>query len=106
MMSTVLRNLISNALKFTDQGEITIEVKQDEKQAIISVKDTGLGIPNRYLNNLFTLQGVTTFGTREEKGTGIGLVLCKEFVEKNGGKIWVESKEGEGSNFIFSVPIG
>ena len=106
MMSTVLRNLISNALKFTDQGEITIEVVQDGKQVIISVKDTGLGIPNRYLNNLFTLQGVTTVGTREEKGTGIGLVLCKEFVEKNGGRIWVESKEGEGSNFYFSIPIG
>lgn len=107
MIRTVLRNLVSNALKFTEpNGKISLDAKFIENEIIISIQDTGTGIPARYLKNIFTLQGITTVGTREEKGTGIGLVLCKEFVEKNGGKIWVESKEGEGTTFYFTVPKG
>ena len=107
MIRTVLRNLVSNALKFTEpNGKISLDAKSRENEIVISIQDTGTGIPARYIKNLFTLQGITTVGTREEKGTGIGLVLCKEFVEKNGGKIWVESKEGEGTAFYFTVPKG
>lgn len=105
MIRTVLRNLVSNALKFTSpNGKITLNAKLLGRDILISIQDTGMGIPSRYLKNIFTLQGITTVGTREEKGTGIGLVLCKEFVEKNGGKIWVESKEGEGTTFYFTIP--
>ena len=105
MIRTVLRNLVSNALKFTSpNGRITLNAKLLGRDILISIQDTGMGIPSRYLKNIFTLQGITTVGTREEKGTGIGLVLCKEFVEKNGGKIWVESKEGQGTTFYFTIP--
>ena len=107
MIRTVLRNLISNALKFTEEhGKIIIDAKSNGDVVLISIEDNGMGIPSRYLKDIFTLQGITTVGTREEKGTGIGLVLCKEFVEKNGGRIWVDSEEGKGSTFYFTVPRG
>jgi two-component system, sensor histidine kinase LadS len=106
MMKTVLRNLLTNALKFTAaNGEVKVETITYDNKAIVMVTDTGIGVPQRYREDLFTLKGVTTLGTREEKGTGIGLVLCKEFVECNGGAIWVESEEGKGSKFSFSIPL-
>lgn len=105
MTLTVIRNLVSNALKFTlPGGQVEIGAVPDKKKVSITVKDTGVGISPKSLEQIFTLQSVTTSGTREEKGTGIGLVLCREFVEKNGGFIEVESEEGKGSIFRFTLP--
>lgn len=103
---TVLRNLISNAIKFTNQGgEITISAIEDKNNFTISVRDTGIGIPPETIDKLFRIDSnYSTSGTQNEKGTGLGLILCKEFVEKHGGKIWVESKLGEGSKFKFTLP--
>lgn len=107
MVKTVVRNLVSNAWKFTNAGgsvELSASTRGD--LIYINVKDTGVGIAPRYLQTLFTLQSVTTAGTQEEKGTGIGLVVCKEFVERNGGEISVVSVEGTGTVFTFTLPIG
>jgi signal transduction histidine kinase len=105
MVQTVIRNLLSNALKFSYPGG-TVEVAATEINGavIVSVKDHGVGIPKAMLEDVFTLRGVSTSGTREEKGTGIGLVLCKEFVDRNNGKIEVESEEGKGSEFRVTLP--
>ncbi len=107
MINTVMRNLITNAIKFTEKGEIKIEVKSTTKGFWkCSIIDTGSGIPKNKLNSLFdigTSKSVT--GTRGETGTGLGLILCKDFIEKNGGEIWIESKEGKGSKFIFTIPF-
>ncbi|MCD4794753.1 MAG: PAS domain S-box protein [Bacteroidales bacterium] len=112
MISTVIRNLISNAIKYTHRGgEIIIkaqEIKEDNKQRHIkiAVKDSGIGIASDIQAKLFTItENVSTEGTDNETGTGLGLILCKEFVEKHGGKIWVESEEGKGSEFIFTIPM-
>ena len=106
MISTVIRNLISNAIKFTKpEGEITISAIEKPDQLIIMVKDSGIGISNDRIEKLFRLdETYSTPGTKDEKGTGLGLILCKEFIEKHGGKIWVESTPGEGSIFIFTIP--
>ena len=107
MISTVFRNLISNAIKFTHKnGAIHLNVEQDKNKLTFSIKDDGVGIPKEVLPKLFIFsESVSTRGTDNEKGTGLGLILCKEFVEKHGGKIWVESEEGEGSTFYFTLPI-
>ncbi|MBZ0199950.1 MAG: PAS domain S-box protein [Ignavibacteriaceae bacterium] len=108
MVHTVLRNLISNAIKFTKVGgviKILIE-PHDDKMVRISVIDNGVGILEKDMNKLFDLSiSFSTTGTSKEAGTGLGLILCKELVEKNGGNIWVESKQGEGSSFIFTLPV-
>ncbi len=111
MLLTILRNLLSNAIKFTQKGgEIVINTQQisnksNQKFAQILVKDSGVGIANDRQLQLFEIsENSSTKGTEGESGTGLGLILCKEFVEKHGGKIWVESKEGEGSEFIFTIP--
>jgi signal transduction histidine kinase len=105
MIRLVLRNLISNAIKFTTKGDkITVEAKRSpENRVIVSVIDTGMGISPENQAKLFQLKDHTTYGTDNEKGTGLGLILCREFVEKNGGEIWVESEEGKGSTFRFSL---
>ena len=105
-MKTIFRNLISNATKFTPKdGCITITATQTNKHIEITVADTGVGIPPKTLPLLFKIENtVTTKGTANEVGTGLGLILCKEFVEKHKGKIWVESTEGKGSKFIFTLP--
>jgi signal transduction histidine kinase len=105
-ITTVVRNLLSNAIKFTsNDGEINIYIKSNNSFWIISVNDNGIGINEKDINRLFLLDSnPTTIGTSQEKGTGLGLILCKEFVERNGGKIWVESKVGAGTTFFFSVP--
>ncbi len=109
MIDTVLRNLVSNSIKFTKQGgEITIVVEEitDEKMFQISVEDNGIGMKDEILAKLFKIdEHVTTKGTDKEKGTGLGLILCKEFIEKHGGKIWAESSIGEGSKFKFKIPL-
>lgn len=106
MISTVVRNLISNAIKFTGPGgAITITLVQNQKELMVSVADNGLGIKRELINNLFKIEKSQSMpGTNNEKGTGLGLILCKEFVEKHGGKIWVESEPGKGSTFYFSIP--
>jgi PAS domain S-box-containing protein len=103
----VIRNLLSNAIKFTvESGTITISVSHDEKQATISVEDTGVGMKKEVLDTLFrSASYYSTYGTNGEKGSGIGLVLVKDFVQRNGGEIRVESEPGEGSRFIFTLPL-
>jgi signal transduction histidine kinase len=107
MLKTVMRNLVSNALKFTNNGgTIIIDAKEDTGVVIIYVSDNGIGIKPEKLSNLFDIsQRQTTKGTEEETGTGLGLILCKEFVELNGGKIWAESEYGKGSDFKFTLPV-
>ncbi len=105
MMRSVLRNLLTNAIKFTrPEGSITISAYRIDNKIIISIADTGVGIPKGNRERLFTISSVTTQGTRQEKGTGLGLLLCKEFVEKNGGRIWFETEDGKGTTFYFSLP--
>jgi signal transduction histidine kinase len=106
MINTVLRNLISNAIKFTHPGGkvvITTDMKEDFVE--ISVKDNGVGMSESTIKSLFkTDTTVRSFGTKGEKGTGLGLILCKEFVERNKGILKITSKENSGSTFTFSVP--
>jgi len=106
MLKTVLRNLISNALKFSNQGgKIEILTRLKDSETIVSVSDNGVGMTTETVNKLFNISQVhSTTGTANETGTGLGLLLCKEFVEKHQGKIWVESQHGKGSVFYFSVP--
>jgi PAS domain S-box-containing protein len=106
MISTVIRNLISNAIKFTPvNGGISVKSSLKTDRVEVSVSDTGTGISEQNKAKLFQLlNGFTTRGTENEKGSGLGLVLCKEFVEKHKGSIWVESEWGKGSRFTFSIP--
>jgi len=105
-MNAVVRNLISNAIKFTPTGgTITVSARRHDNLWRIKVADTGVGMSQEIQQKLFNFGNKhTSLGTAQEKGTGLGLVLCKEFVEKNGGQIEVESTEGEGSVFSFTVP--
>ena len=107
MLKTVLRNLISNAIKFTNNGGvININAEQIGSNTTISVSDNGIGINPDNIEKLFDISQVfTTKGTAAETGTGIGLLLCKDFVEKHGGKIWVESEVQKGSTFYFTIPF-
>ena len=109
MLKTILRNLISNAIKYTnDDGQINISAKQTPTSVIISVSDNGIGITPEYLLKLFNTSELhSTMDKAEEKGTTLGLILCKEFVEKHGGKIWAEGANGNGAGieFKFTMPI-
>jgi len=107
MLKTILRNLISNAIKFSSRGsEVRVQIEKEDEFARITVSDNGTGISEINLDRLWQLSGqFTTKGTENEEGTGLGLVLCKEFVDKHGGKIWAESKLGKGSNFMFTIPL-
>lgn len=106
MIETVLRNLISNAIKFSSENEnIKIELLEDDDKEICSITDLGVGMTSEQISNLFKLDKVTsTLGTQGEAGTGLGLNLCLDFLEKNGGTIWVKSTPGKGSTFYFSLP--
>jgi signal transduction histidine kinase len=107
MFSTVFRNLVANAIKFThENGNISITVKRIDNFCEISVKDDGVGISEQDLRKIFRIDSKhKTLGTKGEKGTGLGLILCKEFVEKNGGKIVVKSEISKGSEFSFTLPV-
>ncbi len=107
MINTVLRNLISNAIKFTRPGGmITITATEKPDLLMVSVRDTGVGIPKDKIDKLFRIdENYSTRGTANETGTGLGLILCKEFIEKHNGEIWIESKEGTGSIFYFTLPF-
>ena len=107
MIKTVSRNLISNAIKFSnEETEIKISLTEEDSMAVVSVKDSGCGIDEENQKKLLhTDTHFSTFGTNNEEGSGLGLLLCKDFVVKNGGDLWFTSKEGEGSTFSFSVPL-
>ena len=102
----VVRNLISNALKFTpENGMVTVTAKEKNKNWQVSIRDTGIGMDEKTIEKIFAVNANhTTYGTNNEKGTGLGLSLCKEMVEKNGGTIWVESLLRKGSTFHFTLP--
>jgi PAS domain S-box-containing protein len=103
MLQTIIRNLLSNAIKFTpENGQISISSKSQGDATLIEVEDSGIGIPKEDLTKLFKIaSNFSTSGTNDEKGTGLGLILCKDFVEKHNGKIWVESEPGKGTKFSF-----
>ena len=107
MLETIIRNLISNSIKFSFKGG-TIEIsasKTENDMMQIVVKDFGIGMGEEMVSKMFNLtENINRKGTEGEPSTGLGLILCKEFVEKQGGKIWAESTEGEGTSFIFTLP--
>jgi signal transduction histidine kinase len=106
MFKTILRNLISNAIKYSFiGGEVTINATELKQFVEISVEDTGIGITQKDRKELFRRNEIhTTRGTNNESGTGLGLILCKEFVEKHGGTIRIESEPGKGSRILFTLP--
>lgn len=108
MIFSVMQNLLSNAIKFTrENGSIIFKSQIRDNDVELSVKDNGVGIKEEDLKKLFRIDvHHTTYGTKEEKGSGLGLLLCKEMVERNRGKIWVTSKVGEGTTFTFTIPKG
>ena len=106
MINTVIRNLINNAVKFSNKGG-TVEVKILNKIKLfeVIVSDHGVGIPAENVKKLFRIdEKYKSVGTAGESGTGLGLVLCKEFVDKNGGEIWCKTEEGSGTEFHFTIP--
>jgi len=106
MLKTILRNLVSNAIKFTNPGgRIDIGAKQDKTHITITVSDNGIGMAPETVSKLFDGSLYSTRGTANESGTGLGLFLCKEFVKKHGGKIWAESIIGKGTSFHFTLPV-
>ena len=107
MIKTVIRNLISNAIKFSNEGsEVLIKVEELDGMSVVSVKDSGCGIDEESQKKLLhTDTHFSTFGTNNEEGSGLGLLLCQDFVVKNGGKLWFTSKKGDGSTFSFSIPL-
>jgi signal transduction histidine kinase len=108
-VNTVIRNLLSNAIKFSHKNSkilIKSKILGKNNTIEISVKDYGMGIPKESINKLFKIEtSFSTYGTEKEKGTGLGLILCKELVEKNGGTVRVESEEEKGSTFYITLPI-
>lgn len=107
MTSTIFRNLITNAIKYSfEGGTITVDYRVEGAVVTFSVADTGIGMSKATCETLFqTDKSVSTKGTHDETGTGLGLILCKELAEVQGGKITVESEEGKGSCFSFSLPL-
>lgn len=106
MLNTVIRNLISNAIKYTrNKGVIDVSGTERDDYIEIVVKDNGVGIHKETMDKLFKIEHkVSSPGTNDERGTGLGLILCKEFVEKHGGRIWLASELGKGSTFYFTIP--
>ena len=107
MIKTVIRNLLSNAIKFSnEETEILVTVQEQEGMAVVIVKDSGCGIDEENQKKLLhTDTHFSTFGTNNEEGSGLGLLLCQDFVIKNGGRLWFTSAKGEGSTFSFSIPL-
>jgi signal transduction histidine kinase len=107
MIKLVMRNLLSNAIKFSHaDGKIIINLEEKDGYITVKVEDEGVGIPEANLSKIFsTGSHHTTEGTAKERGSGLGLILCKEIIDKHKGKIWVESVVGKGSNFIFRIPV-
>ncbi len=106
MMESVIKNLIINSIKFThEKGSITVAANTTENKVVITIQDNGIGMKPEILEKLFKPDAeFTTNGTQNEKGTGLGLQICREFIELNGGEIWAKSEFGKGSTFYFSLP--
>lgn len=106
LINTVIRNLINNAIKFTnEEGKIQISVESDMKNYTVSIADDGIGMSELAVDNLFRIDmNITTLGTKNEKGTGLGLIVCKEFIKIIGGDIWAKSELGVGTTFYFTIP--
>ena len=107
MIETILRNLVNNAIKFTrNGGQVQVGFKRDKREVSVYVKDTGIGMSADELNQLFSIDSkIKRKGTNNEDGSGLGLILCKEFIQLNQGLIWAESQAGEGSTFFFTIPL-
>ena len=107
MLKTVVRNLLSNAIKFSkENSEVLVKMEEVDGMAVVSVQDHGCGISEEGQKKLLhTDTHFSTFGTNNEEGSGLGLLLCQDFVVKNGGKLWFTSKKGDGSTFSFSIPL-
>ncbi|MBI9052605.1 MAG: PAS domain-containing sensor histidine kinase [Bacteroidales bacterium] len=107
MIRTVIRNLISNAIKYTNpNGIIEIKISYLDNKCMIIISDNGIGISQNNIQKLFKIdESYSTPGTDKERGTGLGLILCKEFIEKNNGELWAKSTLGKGSDFIFTLPL-
>ena len=104
MIQSVARNLLNNAFKFTPaHGDIAVKARQDGERCVFSVKDSGVGISKEKQRQIFTLRIASSYGTENEKGTGLGLSLCKDFIEKQGGKIWFESIPQAGTTFYIAL---
>lgn len=107
MLQLVVRNIVSNAIKFTPaNGRIDVSTRRINNECRISIADNGRGIPFEQQMDMFTLKARSTFGTANEKGVGLGLILCKEFTEQQGGRIDFESIPGKGSTFFIFMPMG
>ena len=109
MLQTVIRNLVSNAVKFTPKGgKVSLSAKANSDKSVeISIQDTGIGMSQAIVDNIFRPDVATSRkGTDGEPSTGLGLLLCKEFIEKHSGRIWAESEVGKGSTFSFTIPDG
>ncbi|MBI9069247.1 MAG: PAS domain-containing sensor histidine kinase [Salinivirgaceae bacterium] len=106
MLKTILRNLVSNAFKFTmNGGQIEIQIKDMNKEIQFCVSDTGIGMSEDSIKSIFTENKIyTSKGLNNEYGTGLGLTLCSKFIEAHGGEIWVQSEQGKGSKFFFTIP--
>lgn len=105
-MSSIIRNLLSNAIKFTPTGgKIAINIQDTDKEYVVSISDTGVGISPENLKKILSkLETYTSYGTEKEKGSGLGILLCQEFIEHHKGRLWVESEIGKGSTFYFTIP--
>ena len=106
-IANVIRNLISNAIKYSHEGGVVVvEITKKDNEVSLSVEDSGVGIPEAYLNKLFDVTEVTIqLGTSKEKGSGLGLVLCKQFVEMHGGRLEIESHPSKGTIASFTIPL-
>ncbi len=105
LMKLILRNLVSNSIKFSEEGDtVRVAVGEKDGMAVIEVSDTGIGMPEEVQQGLFSMDGTSRKGTRDESGSGLGLSLCKEFVEKQEGEIQFRSREGEGTTFTVNLP--
>jgi signal transduction histidine kinase len=107
MMSFIVRNLLNNAIKFSyPNGKIEIRTNKRNDFHVFTIQDFGTGMKTETMEKLFKIESTNpSTGTANETGTGLGLLICKEFVEKNSGEIWVESEKGIGSSFHFSIPV-
>jgi signal transduction histidine kinase len=106
MVKLVMRNLISNAIKFSSAGDqIELNATANSSKIVVAIQDSGTGISNENQDRIFKPENFSTIGTSNEAGMGLGLLLCKDFVEKNGGMIWFESEFEKGSTFYFTLPM-
>jgi signal transduction histidine kinase len=106
LFQVVIRNVVGNAIKFTPaHGEIAIEVKSQDNECLVTISDSGIGIPLIKQAAVFDLRSASTLGTQNEKGIGMGLTICKEFLELQHGRIWIDNIEGRGATFKITLPL-